>query len=86
MKLTCLVNRDIAKHRIIPFYKFFSKSSKYGSTQWDNLGTPTGGLILQALVTYITIASYEPYRTNLTMYTYGHAVVCCTYPHPSIAY
>ncbi|KAL3436106.1 amino acid permease-domain-containing protein [Aspergillus tetrazonus] len=70
------VNRDIAKHRIIPFYKFFSKSSKYGSTQWDNLGTPTGGLILQALVTCITIASYEPYSTNLTLYTYGHAVVC----------
>ncbi|KAL4757473.1 APC family permease [Aspergillus foveolatus] len=70
------VNRDIAKHRIIPFYKFFSKSSNYGSTQWDNLGTPIGGLILQALVTCIAIAFYEPYRTNLTLYTYGHAVVC----------
>ncbi|KAL4974576.1 amino acid permease-domain-containing protein [Aspergillus desertorum] len=70
------VNRDIAKHRLIPFYKFFAKSSDYGSTQWDNLGTPTGGLVLQALVTCITIASYEPYRTTLTLYTYGHAVAC----------
>ncbi|KAL4981765.1 amino acid permease-domain-containing protein [Aspergillus falconensis] len=70
------VNRDIAKHRLIPFYKFFAKSSDYGRTQWDNLGTPTGGLVLQALVTCITIASYEPYRTTLTLYTYGHAVVC----------
>ncbi|KAL4761141.1 APC family permease [Aspergillus foveolatus] len=70
------VNRDIAKHGIIPFYNFFAKSSNYGSTQWDNLGTPTGGLILQVLVTCITIASYEPYKTTLTLYTYGHAVVC----------
>ncbi|KAL4904027.1 hypothetical protein BDW74DRAFT_168521 [Aspergillus multicolor] len=71
------VNRDIARHHLIPFYKFFAKSSDYGSTHWDNLGTPTGGLILQALVTCITIASFKPFQTTLTLYTYGHSVVCC---------
>ncbi|KAL4812941.1 amino acid permease-domain-containing protein [Aspergillus spinulosporus] len=59
------MNRDIAKHGIIPFYKFFAKSSHYGSTQWDNLGTPTGGLILQALVTCITTVQDHPYLVHL---------------------
>ncbi|KAL3470445.1 amino acid permease-domain-containing protein [Aspergillus californicus] len=70
------VHRDIARHRIIPFSGFFAKSSNYGTAQWDNLGTPTGGLILQALVTCITIAAVEPFRTVLTYSTYGHAVAC----------
>ncbi|KAL2822905.1 amino acid permease-domain-containing protein [Aspergillus granulosus] len=70
------VNRDIARHRLIPFYQFFSKSSDYGNNTWDGLGTPTGGLVLQSLVTCITIASIQPFTAILNMYTYGHAVVC----------
>ncbi|KAL4801856.1 amino acid permease-domain-containing protein [Aspergillus unguis] len=71
------VNRDIARSRLIPFYRFFSKSSDYGSTHSrDSLGTPTGGLVLQALVTCITIACVQPFQTVLSLYTYGHAVVC----------
>ncbi|KAL4883539.1 amino acid permease-domain-containing protein [Aspergillus karnatakaensis] len=70
------VNRDIAQYRVIPFFKFFGRSSKYGIAQWDNLGTPAGGLVLQALITCITIASVNPFRTTLTMYPYGHAIVC----------
>ncbi|KAL4782538.1 amino acid permease-domain-containing protein [Aspergillus varians] len=70
------VIREIAKDRLIPFYGFFSKSSIYGRDKWDDLGTPTGGLILQALATCITIASIQPFHSVLNLYTYGHAVVC----------
>ncbi|KAL2820553.1 amino acid permease-domain-containing protein [Aspergillus cavernicola] len=70
------VNRVIAQHRLIPFHRFFAKSSKYGTTQWDHLGTPTGGLVLQALVTCVTIACVDPFRTILNLSTYGHAVAC----------
>jgi hypothetical protein len=56
-------------------------SSKYGTTEWDGLGTPTGGLILHGLVTCITIAATPFYPNGNTegitfitnMYTYAHA-------------
>ena len=84
----CIVARDIARHRLIPFFKFFSKSSEYGTAEWDGFGTPTGGLILHVIITCIYIASI-PLRDNnacqqfvLRLYTYGHAIVSCRVPYP----
>lgn len=76
------VKRDIAKYKIIPFYRYFSQSSRYGQTTWDGLGTPTGGIMLHALVTCITIAA-TPFYPNSTegqtfvvnIYTYAHSVL-----------
>lgn len=85
--LKFIVARDIARHRLIPFYKFFGKSSEYGTAEWDGFGTPTGGLILHAVITCIYIASI-PLRENnasqqfvLRLYTYGHSVVSCKEPY-----
>jgi hypothetical protein len=60
-------------------------SSEYGANEWDGLGTPTGGLILHALVTCITIAAIPFYPNGNTegitfitnIYTYAHAVLHC---------
>jgi len=76
------VKRDVAKSRLIPFYKYFSMSSDYGKNTWDGLGTPTCGLILHGLMSCITIAA-TPFYPNSTegitfvtnIYTYHHAVL-----------
>ncbi|KAL4915416.1 amino acid permease-domain-containing protein [Aspergillus aurantiobrunneus] len=42
-----------ARASLKPFSGFFSRGSNYGSNKWDGLGMPTGGLVLQALVTFV---------------------------------
>jgi hypothetical protein len=77
------VKRDIAKYQIIPFWRYFSMSSRYGQTTWDGLGTPTGGIVLHALVSCITIAATPfyngPAQEGLTfvvsLFTYAHSVL-----------
>ncbi|OJD36866.1 high affinity methionine permease [Diplodia corticola] len=77
------VKRDIAIQRIIPFPIMFARSSTYGRNRGDMLGTPTGGLLLHALATCITIASVPDYGDGIhegimfviNLFTYGHAIL-----------
>lgn len=76
------MKREIAEYRIIPFSRFFKKTSKYGRTVRVRVGTPTGALILHGLVSCITIAAtpFYPVPTEgisfmINLYTYSHSVI-----------
>lgn len=79
-----IVNREIAKSRLIPISNFFAMSSKHGVSREDT-GTPTGGLILHGLVSCIFIVampllphSLEGFTFILNTFTYGHSVLNLT--------
>ena len=79
-----LVKREISNDRLVPFSKFFAKSSKYGLLRED-VGTPTGGLILHGLVSCIFTAavpllpeSLEGFTFIINIYTYGHSILNLT--------
>lgn len=75
------VKREIAQSGLIPLSSYFAKSSSYGLLR-EEIGTPTGGLILHGLVScvFITAVPFLPgsleglnFMTNT--YVYGHSVL-----------
>ncbi|KAK6519180.1 hypothetical protein TWF281_003869 [Arthrobotrys megalospora] len=76
-----LVKREIARHQLVPFSSFFASSSHIGETQ-DEEGTPTGGLILNCLTSWILILATPIYNNStegisflILLFTYGHSLL-----------
>ncbi|KAF2810479.1 uncharacterized protein BDZ99DRAFT_498608 [Mytilinidion resinicola] len=48
--------REVAYRKLAPVYEMFQQSSEHGISRFDRTGTPTGAILLHALVTCVIIS------------------------------
>ncbi|KAI9893693.1 MAG: hypothetical protein M1814_005909 [Vezdaea aestivalis] len=74
------VKREIGLRKLVPFSSYISRSTEFGILR-DERGTPSGGLVIHALVTCAIVLSVpylpglEGYSFIINLYTYGQVIV-----------